>query len=253
MQTKHHRFLWNRAIPKLNLYSNYIDFLRSSADISDTSVNKQLDEQLKYLAAQACETLPGSQERQEILTEIIRLAKNRLWKETTSYYQEALQQTWLYLCRNICSNTTGKAYDPNKGSVISWLNTYLKYRLQDFYLQQRWEQAITVVLEVPECDEDSSEIIEPLDTLPATPQAPLILENLQIWVQTDSDGELRSTHIKGYPQVNCQVLILKRLPPEVSWKELSEEFGLPIATLSSFYQRQCLPRLRKFAQLEGWL
>jgi hypothetical protein len=76
---------------------------------------------------------------------------------------------------------------------------------------------------------------------------------LVMWVQTDSEGELRRTCIKGRPDVNCQVLILQRLPPEVSWKELSEEFGLSIPTLSSFYQRQCLPRLRKFAELEGLL
>jgi hypothetical protein len=79
------------------------------------------------------------------------------------------------------------------------------------------------------------------------------LEELEIWAKTDSDGELRGTYIKGRPDVNCQVLILKRLPPEVSWKDLSEEFRLSIPTLSSFYQRQCLPRLRKFAELEGLL
>jgi hypothetical protein len=77
------------------------------------------------------------------------------------------------------------------------------------------------------------------------------LEDLETWAQTDSEGELRRTCIKGRPDVNCQVLILKRLPPEVSWKELSEEFTLSIPTLSSFYQRQCIPRLRKFAESEG--
>jgi hypothetical protein len=34
---------------------------------------------------------------------------------------------------------------------------------------------------------------------------------------------------------------------------LSEEFGLSIGTLSSFYKRQCLPRLRKFAEEQGYL
>jgi hypothetical protein len=61
------------------------------------------------------------------------------------------------------------------------------------------------------------------------------------------------THIAGRPEVNAQVLILRRLPPEASWKELSAEFNLPISTLSSFYQRQCIPRLRKFGESEGYL
>ncbi len=138
--------------------------------------------------------------------------------------------------------------------MITWLNAYLKRRLQDFYLNQNREQATTVSLRIRQSTSGgTSETIDPVDNLPASPQAPPILEDLEIWTKTDSDGELRGTYIKGRPDVNCQVLILKRLPPEVSWKDLSEEFGLSIPTLSSFYQRQCLPRLRKFAELEGLL
>ncbi|MBH8564479.1 sigma-70 family RNA polymerase sigma factor [Nostoc sp. CENA67] len=214
----------------------------------------EFDEQLRRLVTQACGHPPGSPQRQKLLTQIIRLTSSKLWKESTPYYQDALQQTWLYFCRNVCEGLTGQTYDPAYGSVITWLNAYLKRRLQDFYLNQYKEQATTVPIKVRQSGSGgNSKIIDPVDNLPATPQVPPILENLEIWVKADSDGELRSTHIKGHPKVNCQVLILKRLPPEVSWKELSEEFGLPIPTLSSFYQRQCLPRLRKFAESEGML
>ncbi|MFN6568353.1 sigma-70 family RNA polymerase sigma factor [Dendronalium sp. ChiSLP03b] len=214
----------------------------------------EFDEQLRCLVAQACGHSPGSPQRQKLLTQIIRLTSRKLWRESTPYYQDALQQTWLYFCRNVCEGLTGQIYDPSHGSVITWLNAYLKRRLQDFYLNQYREQVAIVTPKVRQLGSGrNSEIIDPVDNLPATPQAPPILENLEIWVKTDADGELRSTHIKGHPEVNCQVLILKRLPPEVSWKELSEKFGLPIPTLSSFYQRQCLPRLRKFAELEGLL
>ncbi|MBN3883655.1 MULTISPECIES: sigma-70 family RNA polymerase sigma factor [unclassified Nostoc] len=214
----------------------------------------QFDEQLRCLVTEACQHSPGSPQRQKLLTQIIRLTANRLWRESTPYYQDALQQTWLYFCRNVCEGLTGQIYDPNYGSVITWLNAYLKRRLQDFYLNQNREQATTVPLRIRQSTSGgTSEIIDPVDNLPASPQAPPILEDLEIWAQTDSDGELCGTYIKGRPDVNCQVLILKRLPPEVSWRELSEEFGLSIPTLSSFYQRQCLPRLRKFAELEGLL
>ncbi|MBH8561609.1 sigma-70 family RNA polymerase sigma factor [Nostoc sp. CENA67] len=221
---------------------------------ADNLVKEQPDEQLKCLVAQACRHLPGSQERQKLLTQIIRLSSSKLWKESTPYYQDALQQTWLYFCRNVCEGLTGQTYDPAYGSVITWLNAYLKRRLQDSHMNQYREQATKVPLKIRQSGSGgNSEIIDPVDNLPATPQAPPILEELEVWVKTDSDGELRSIHVKGRPEINCQVLILKRLPPEVSWKELSEEFGLSIPTLSSFYQRQCLPRLRKFAKSEGWL
>ena len=214
----------------------------------------QFDEQLRCLVSEACGHPPGSPQRQKLLTQIIRLTANRLWRESTPYYQDALQQTWLYFCRNVCEGLTGKIYDPTYGSVNTWLNPNLNRRLQDFYTNQTREQATTVSPRVRQSTSGGiRETIDPVDNLPATPQAPPILEDLEIWAKTDSEGELRRTYIKGRPDVNCQVLILKRLPPEVSWRELSEEFGLSIPTLSSFYQRQCLPRLRKFAELEGLL
>ncbi|MBD2196689.1 MULTISPECIES: sigma-70 family RNA polymerase sigma factor [Calothrix] len=214
----------------------------------------KLDEELRHLVTQACKNPPGSLQRQKLLTQIIRLTANKLWKETTSYYQDALQQTWLYFCRNICEANTGQAYDPNYGSVVTWLNAYLKRRLQDFYINQQREQIIKVPLKVLQSGSgDRSEIIDPVENLAATPEAPPILDNVRMWVKADTTGDLRATCVKGRPDVNCQILILKRLPPEASWKELSEQFGLPIPTLSSFYQRQCLPRLRKFAEVEGYL
>lgn len=214
----------------------------------------EFDEQLRHLVTQACGNPPGSPQRQKLLTQIIRLSAKKLWRESTPYYQDALQQTWLYFCRNICEGLTGQKYDPTYGSVITWLNAYLKRRLQDFYLNQNKEQATTVPMRVRQSKSgDSSDLIDPVENLAATPETPPILEELEMWVKTDPTGELRSTCIKGRPDVNCQVLILKRLPPEASWKELSEEFKLAIPTLSSFYQRQCLPRLRKFAESEGML
>ncbi|MEH2241748.1 sigma-70 family RNA polymerase sigma factor [Nostoc sp.] len=214
----------------------------------------QFNEQLRCLVSEACGHSPGSPQRQKLLTQIIRLTASRLWRESTPYYQDALQQTWLYFCRNVCEGLTGQIYDPSCGSVITWLNAYLRRRLQDFYINQNREQATTVSLRVRQSTSGStSETIDPVDNLPSTPQTPPILEDLETWANTDSEGELRRIYIKGHPDVNCQVLILRRLPPEVSWRELSEEFGLSIPTLSSFYQRQCLPRLRKFAELEGLL
>lgn len=214
----------------------------------------ELDEQLRSLVTQGCENPPGSQERQKRLTQIIRLTASRLWREATPYYQDALQQTWLYFCRNICESTTGQAYDPTYGTVVTWLNAYLKRRLQDFYINQNREKAITVPMKTyqPGAGE-GSEVLDPVDNLAATPETPPILENVRAWAEEDLDEELRGTYIKERPDVNCQVLILKRLPPEASWKDLSKEFGLQIPTLSSFYQRQCLPRLRKFAEFEGYL
>ena len=215
----------------------------------------ELNEQLYQLVFQACSHPIGSPLRQKNLTKIIRLVSRKLWKEETAYYQDALQQTWVFFCQNICESGTGGQYDPTRSSIPTWLNTYLKRRLQDFYLEAQKQRSIRITthgLRHPRSG-DSSAMLDPIDRLPADPDIPPILERVREWAETDADGELRQTHIKDHPDINCQVLILKRLPPEVSWKTLAAEFDLPLATLSAFYQRQCMPRLRKFGELDGYL
>jgi hypothetical protein len=36
----------------------------------------------------------------------------------SSYYADALQQTWLHFSKHICTT-----YDPDRASVVTWLNT----------------------------------------------------------------------------------------------------------------------------------
>lgn len=212
----------------------------------------ELNQQLYQLVDLACSHPVGSVERQKNLTKIIRLVNRKLWKENAPYYQDALQQTWIYFCQNLCEAKTGQAYDSTRSTVITWLNFYLKRRLQDFYIDNQKKQARRLTKKIP-TGNSSQEILDPIDNLPANPDIPPLLEEVLKWLKTDLDGELRRTHISNHPEINCQVLIERRLPPETSWKDLEKEFNLPISTLSSFYQRQCLPRLRKFGESEGYL
>ncbi len=213
-----------------------------------------IEERLRQLVTEACMHLPGSSERQKNLTQIVCLTSNKLWKENTPYFEDALQQTWMYFCRNICERNTGEPYDLTRGSVTTWLNAYLKRRLQDFYIDTQKQQAKTVSGQVRLSS--SGEIYRTIDwaeTVEAKPDVPLLIEEVRRWIQTDLNKELCRTHIEGRPDINCQVLLLRRLPPETSWKTLAVEFGLSISTLSSFYRRQCLPRLRQFGELQGYL
>jgi DNA-directed RNA polymerase specialized sigma24 family protein len=185
---------------------------------------------------------------------VIRLTAGKLWKEHTPYYQDALQQTWVYFCQNLCESKTGDRYNPDRSSVVTWLNAYLRRRLQDFYIDARKQEATRATSQIKQGRSgDQGEWVDPLDAVAAEPDVPPILEAVRLWAEADATGELTRTHIEGHPAITCQVLILRRLPPETSWKELAAEFGLSVSTLSSFYQRQCLPRLRKFGESEGYL
>ncbi|MGL5065168.1 MAG: sigma-70 family RNA polymerase sigma factor [Microcoleus sp.] len=217
-----------------------------------------LSQQLKQLVVEACSHPPKSLMRRQKLSEIVRLIvkSGKLWQENTPHYHDALQQTWMYFCRNVCvceENTTTKVFDPNRASVITWLDKYLKMRLHDFCIEITEENArrnFNLIVE------DSAEInpINNVENPPTHSDSPLdILEETKQWAITDPDGELTSVHIKERPDVTCQILILKRLPPEASWKNIADEFKLPPATAPNFYKRECLPRLRNFAKKQGYL
>lgn len=208
-----------------------------------------LERQLRELVKTACSHPPGSAVRQKSLTEIIRLTQSKLWRENTLMYEDALQQTWLYFCRNICEATTTERYNPDRASLLTWLNNYLKRRLQDL----REDTAKQAKQHVPPIRVVDGATIDIIEEQPAPADIPPILELVRQWVEIDVDGTLQAIHIMGYPDVNCQLLILRRLPPETTWEQLSEELGIPISSLSTFYQRKCLPKLRKFGKSEGYV
>ncbi|MCU0537023.1 MAG: sigma-70 family RNA polymerase sigma factor [Hydrococcus sp. Prado102] len=211
-----------------------------------------LQQQLEQLITEACNYPLGSRERQKNLTKIIRLINSQLWRENTPYYEDALQQTWIYFCQNLCEGKTGQPYDRTKASVVTWLNNYLKRRLQDFYITDKKRQNQTISLEI-NSSPINREQLKPADKIQANSTSQILLEEIKKWVQTDPQKKLSKIHLKDRPDITCQVLILRRLPPETAWKVLAIEFGVSIGTLSSFYQRQCLPILREFGEMEGYL
>ena len=213
--------------------------------------NGNAAEQLVQLIQETCQHPAGSARRQRGMTKIIRTITPRLWHSSAAYYPDALQQTWIYFCRNLCEATTGRAYDPERANVVTWLNAYLKRRLQDFQIAENRQRATTISQASFKGGENGP--LDPVDRLAAKPDIPPWLERVQAWAEADENKELTSVHIKGHPKITAQLLILKRLPPETPWKELSAEYRVSVGTLSSFYQRQCLDRLRKYGQAQGYL
>ncbi len=202
---------------------------------------------LKQLVHETCQHPQDSPQRQRGLTQLIRIISCQLWRSSAAYYPDALQQTWIYFCRNLCEAATGRAYDPEVASPITWLNAYLKRRLQDFQIAENRDRATT--LSAFSSSEDDP--IDPIDRLPAPPDIPPWLMQIREWVEQNT--ELGQIHISKHPEVTAKVLLLRRLPPETPWKTLSAEYGLSVGTLSSFYQRQCLSRLRDYGKSQGYL
>jgi hypothetical protein len=78
---------------------------------------------------------------------------------------------------------------------------------------------------------------------------PLPSQQVLQCLEDDPEGLFQRSHIDHHPQANFQFLAIKRLAG-YSWQELSEELGIAIPTLSSFYQR-CLTRFAP--QLKAYL
>lgn len=213
--------------------------------MTNTHTVNNLNQQLQQLVTEACSYPAKSLQRRQKLNEVVRVVmkSGKLWKENTPYYNDALQQTWLYFCRNL------EQYNPESCSVITWLDNCLKWRLRDIHSFQAKEQARTVFSIEP----GTEEINNPVENVPAAPSVPEILEETYQWAETDIDGELCSIHVRGRPDVTCQILILRRLPPEALWEDIAKEFNLAPSTAPNFYKRECLPRLRKFALKQGYL
>ena len=204
-------------------------------------------DELRRLACKSCCHSPGSVERQRYLTQLIRSVKPRLWQDKSPYYQDALQQTWIYLCQNLCEGKTAKPYDPEVASVVTWLNGYLKFRLLDFAQAAQTDRGRYV--STYNAEGGTADVV---DTLPAKPEIPPILERVQDWLEQNA-SQLQQIHVAHHPEINCYVMILRRLPPETPWQALEDEFGVSYKTLESFYRRQCKSRLRAFGRAEGHL
>ncbi|PSN13993.1 hypothetical protein C7271_22050 [filamentous cyanobacterium CCP5] len=215
------------------------------------TLTSEIQHQVRTLITEACRYPAGHPERQKRLTKIIRLISDRLWKASVAYYQDALQQTWIYFCQNLCEGKTGRVYDPDKANVVTWLNAYLKRRLQDGFIDVQTQKK-TRASPLPAADVEAADL-DPISRLPARPDIPPLLEEVKAWAEGPEEPRLTDNHITGHPHITCQQLILRRLPPESPWKELAAEWGVSVGTLSSFYQRQCLPLLREFGQSRGYL
>ena len=187
-------------------------------------------------------------ERQRRLNRLILAMQKsgKIWRGGGSIepegYEEALQKTWLYFCKNI------DAYDSGKAKVMTWFNNYLRFRIKDYNIEQ-WETAKRQMSTWE--TSDLGERVDVIERLPARGEVPPILEEVRHWLETELP--LLEIHLRKRPDVNCRVLLLRRLPPETPWKVLSQEFQVPVPTLSNFYQQKCFPQLLAFGRDRGYL
>ena len=199
---------------------------------------ESLEEQLNNLVAETCQHPQDSVERQRGLNKLIRIIQRsgKIWRDSSPDYEDALQKTWLYFCRNL------SAYDPSKASLITWFNNHLKWRLLDQRLEEQKKRNFFVNFG----REDGSDI-----DIPEPEPEPDSWTYVCKCIKADPGGKFKATHIRNRPDVNAQVVCLGRLHGKL-WKDLATELRSSIPVLSGFFQRRCVPLLKEIPRIDDF-
>ncbi len=191
------------------------------------------DNYLKKLGLSAQSYLINSELRAYALTELIkaiklseRLCRPHINKFSHSLYlmlyEEALAETLVYVCLNI------DLYDPNRGNkkFINWVN----FKLDKFLLKCYGQHSKYTEHHLPSFD-DLDQVSQPSVSF----NLPQLLSQ---YIEQDPKQIFAKTHIRNRPDVNFSRIALAKFAAQ-SWSDISQEVDIPIATLSSFYNRWC--------------
>lgn len=201
------------------------------------------DTQLKKLAIEAQQHPPYTDLRQHALGELveaIRLSGKLCRPYQASFspqfyellYDEAINKTLTYVCRKIDN------YDPERGEkkFMNWVN----FRLERVLIESCREFREPNVKSLPSLT-DLEEIVQP-------EEPPSLFERIRECLEEDPDNIFKQTHIRNRSDANFTAIALARFSGK-SWEDISEEFGIPLPTISSFFQRCCekfRPRFKKY-------
>ncbi|KYC42298.1 hypothetical protein WA1_20200 [Scytonema hofmannii PCC 7110] len=193
------------------------------------------EQQLKELALKAQQNPLGTTARRIALSKLIdsiyrssklcRPYKGQFPKVYEHIYEEAVQDLFLYLCKNI------DKYDPQRGEFMTWVNMLLSQRFFKEAIPKTVGKSNEIQLE--------NSFLENLEALTIENDEENCISQfrkIRQYIEKDSRGMFRQTHIINHPKANFQEIAIKRWSG-TSWKTISDELGIPIPTLSNFYRR----------------
>lgn len=210
----------------------------------DSRMLTALDKQLATLAQVAQSHPPRSRERQRSLTrlmiqlhqskKLLRPQRHLFQGFYEEVYAEALQRLNIYICDRI------ETYSPDKGTVLQWVNFLLSRR----FFNEASREFLPVLPRGLDPKTVKRLTLDDLDHYMVLnvndPNHQSLAQQVYRYIDHDPRGVFQSTYIADYPQATFQAIALRRLDG-YSWQEISQEWSMPISTLSSFYQR-CLKK-----------
>ena len=134
-------------------------------------------------------------------------------------HQQALQDTMLVISQKIASY---KSENP----ILPWILGIFKNKFYDALKRNRPSKVCILSLDnlnynIRDCSKED----DPQDN------------NLQDFLKSDPENILRTTTIRGCPEITFQKLLWLILIEDKAWETIAKELDSNISTLSSFYQR----------------
>jgi len=219
---------------------NWQDSLRSWTSLLLTSSFKQVldDARLKRLALEAQQYSPQTQIRQYALTELVNAIQlsgklihppqGNISRELYQLiYDDAVNRTLLYVFQKIDN------YDPQRGQgkFMNWVN----FRLSKIFIE-----LVHQTFQIKSSSLREVEGVEGAET-----NIPLLSEIIRQCIEDDPEGLFKTECVENKPNASFQAIFLAKRVDGKSWKEISEELGIPVTTISSFYWR----RIQRFAPI----
>lgn len=188
--------------------------------------NDTLEEELRELAIAAQSHPPQSPKRQFLLNQLV----EKIWHSGQlccpyqgrfppelyeEIHDEAGQQLWIYICTKI------ERFDPNRASVLAWVNYLFKKRFFPEVMKEIIARETATVTE---------------NSLANLEENPLLSELLREIIIEDPDNSFKTTHVKGEPRANWQFISIAKLEGK-TWKEIALEVERPLNTVREWYIR----------------
>ena len=211
------------------------------------ATNGEIDDRLKQLAIAAKNHPPKTVERQKAVAKlymeierykIIKSPKNPNF--SPEIYQEICTEAKQDLMLRICKEVQN--YRPEK-DVSQWVN---------FLMTKCFQEVTPKVIGMKDRKriyyEDMDSFFNKLDTQAAHNSYQIEVALIAL-IKEDPDDFFKSEVSQKYPHVNFQLLLVKRVIEDVGWQQISEELGVSVSNLSSFYRRSLekfTPRFREY-------
>lgn len=212
------------------------------------ATNGEIDDRLKQLAIAAKNHQPKTVERRKAVTKLLlEIEKYKIIKcpqnSNFSYqiYQEICAEAKQELMLRICKEVHN--YRPEK-EVRQWVN---------FLMIKCFQEATPKVIGRKDLPTvyygDMEPIFNQIEKRQTEDEFDRLGAALIQMIIEDPGDSFQSEVSKKHPHVNFKLLLVKRVLEDVSWQQISQDLGVSLSNLSSFYRRSLekfTPRFREY-------